>query len=126
MQFKNLAKTSLGFGLPMLLTGVAFWAGSGWFTHQVLGQTDLAVTQLDTTGAHTVSVSFSVRVLAIDAEIDRASQVTEVTVRTGGSSLQEMEFEYPLADYAEVEQAVAQDLGLQPDEVRRLIRYRLD
>jgi hypothetical protein len=126
MQVGDAIKISLGFGLPMVLTGAAFWAGSGWVTGRVFGQSDLDVAQIDTTGAEAVSVAFSVRVLSIDAEIDRNSQVTEVTVQTGGSSLQEMEFEYPLTDYAEVEGAIAQDLGITAEQVRRLIRYRID
>jgi hypothetical protein len=126
MQVGHATKIGLVYGLPMVLMGAAFWAGSGWLTGQVLGQSDLDVAQIDTTGAEAVNVSFAVRVLSIDAEIDRNSQVTEVTVQTGGSSLQEMEFEYPLADYAEVENAIAGDLGLTPEQVRRLIRYRID
>lgn len=126
MQGGQATKISLVSGLLMVLIGVAFWAGSGWLTGRVLGQSGLDVSQIDTTGAEAVNVSFAVRVLSIDAEIDRNSQVTEVTVQTGGSSLQEMEFEYPLADYAEVENAISKDLGLTPVQVRRLIRYRID
>lgn len=126
MQLGQALTISLGFGLPMLLTGAAFWAGSGWITERVFNQSNLIVAQIDITGAETVSVAFSVRVLSIDAEIDGNSQVTEVEVKTGGSSLQEMEFEYPLADYAEVEDAIAQDLGITSEQVRRLIRYRID
>ncbi|MBE9160591.1 hypothetical protein IQ265_27775 [Nodosilinea sp. LEGE 06152] len=126
MQVRRALKLSLGFGLPMVLMGAVFWAGSGWLTGRVLGQSDFDVAQIDTTGAEAVSVAFAVRVLSIDAEIDRNSQVTEVTVQTGGSSLQEMEFEYPLADYAEVENAIAEDLSITSEQVRRLIRYRIN
>ncbi len=126
MQVGHATRINLASGLLMVLIGAAFWAGSGWLTGRVLGQSDLEVTQIDTTGAEVVNVSFAVRVLSIDAEIDLNSQVTEVTVQTGGSSLQEMEFEYPLADYAEVENAISEDLGLTPEQVRRLIRYRID
>jgi hypothetical protein len=37
-----------------------------------------------------------------------------------------MEFEYPLTEYADIEKAIAQDLGLQPSDIRALIRYRID
>lgn len=116
----------LGFAAPIVLTGLAVWAGSGWFTGRVLSQTHGGDRQIDTTGAQPVTVSFDVTVLALDAEIDRQSQVTEISVRTSGSSLQEMEFEYPLVEYADIEQALADDLGLQPAAVRALIRYRID
>ena len=126
MQIENTLKISLGFGLPMLLTGAAFWLSSGWLTRQVFGQSGPDVALIDTTVAQTVNVAFAVRVLSIDAEIDRDFQVTEVSVQIGGSSLQEMEFEYPLADYDAIEQAIAQDLNIPPETARGLIRYRLD
>ncbi|MDV3347887.1 hypothetical protein D0962_20970 [Leptolyngbyaceae cyanobacterium CCMR0082] len=126
MQMGNTLKISLGFGLPMLLTGAAFWLSSGWLTRQVFGQSGSDVVPIDTTGAQTVNVAFMVRVLAIDAEIDQNLQITEVSVQIGGSSLQEMEFKYPLADYDEIEQAIAQDLDILPETVRSLIRYRID
>ncbi len=110
----------------MLLTGAAFWLGSGWLIGQVFGQSHLDVTQIDTTDAQDITVSFSIRVLSIDAEIDLNDQVTEVSVQTGGSALQAMEFEYPLSDYDQIEQAIAQDLGISSETVRSLIQYRLD
>ena len=99
MQLRKTLKIGLGFGLPMLLTGAAFWLGSGWLTRQVFGQSDLAVTQINTTDAQEIKVSFKVRVLAIDAEVEPDAQVSKVTVQTGGSALQEMQFEYPSVNY---------------------------
>ncbi|MEM1254595.1 MAG: hypothetical protein AAGI69_19345 [Cyanobacteria bacterium P01_H01_bin.21] len=122
----NTLKISLGFGLSVLLAGGAFWLGTGWLTKQVFGQSGPDVIQIDTTGTQTVSVAFSVRVLSIDAEIDHTLGVTEVSVRTSGSSLQEMEFEYPLTGYNEIELAIAQDLDISAETIRRLIRYRVD
>ena len=122
----NTLKISLGLGLSVLLTGAAFWLGTGRLTKQVLGQSGPEVTQIDTTGTQTVNIAFSVRVLSIDAEIDQNLQVTEVSVQTSGSSLREMEFEYPLATYAEIEQAIAQDLDISAETIRSLIRYRID
>lgn len=126
MPLKNTLRFGLGFCLSVLLTGVAFWVGSGWLTQQVFGQSDLETDRIDTTGTQEVSMSFTIRVLAIDAEIDRSAQISEVSVQTGGSSLQEMEFEYPLADYEKIEQAIAQDLDLSTETIRSLIRYRID
>ena len=122
----NTLKISLGFGLSVLLAGGAFWLGTGRLTKQVLGQSGPEVTQIDTTGTQTVNIAFSVRVLSIDAEIDQNLQVTEVSVQTSGSSLRDMEFEYPLATYAEIEQAIAQDLDISAETIRSLIRYRID
>lgn len=125
-RLKHFLGLSFQFWLPLLVTGGAFWVASGWFTKQVLSQTYAATTQIDTTGVQQVTISFSATVLSIDAEIDRQSNMTEVNIQTSGSSLQEMEFEYPLTAYADLEQAIAQDLGLQPSDVRNLIRYRIN
>ncbi len=126
MQLRNALKIGLGFGLPMVLTGVAFWWSSGWLTQQVFGQSDLAVTQINTTDTQKIKVSFEMRVLAIDADVEVGSQVSKVTVQTGGSALQEMKFEFPSVDYSEIEQAIAQELGISPKTVRSLIRYRVN
>lgn len=93
---------------------------------QVFAQSSLRADRIDTTGTQEVKMSFTASVLAIDAEVELSSQVSEVSVQIGGSSLQEMEFEYPLVDYAEIEAAIAQDLDISSKTVRSLIRYRID
>jgi hypothetical protein len=49
-----------------------------------------------------------------------------VTVQTGGLALKELEFEYPVTEFAEVEQAIAQERNVTPDAIRPLIRYRIN
>lgn len=113
------------FWVPLGILGGGMWLGSGWFTHQVFSQTYSPADQININNTQEVNLSFSVTILSIDAEIDRQSSNTEVGIRTGGSSLQELEFEYPFVNYADLEQAIAQDLGLQPEDIQALIRYRL-
>jgi hypothetical protein len=113
------------FWVPLGILGVVMWLGSGWFTHQVFSQTYSPANQITINNTQQVNLSFSVSILSIDAEIDRQSSNTEVGIRTGGSSLQELEFEYPFVNYADLERAIAQDLGLQPEDIQDLIRYRL-
>ena len=126
MSLKHASSVGLGVGLLLLLTGTAFWLGSGWLTKQVFGQSDLEANRIDTTGTQEVNIAFTVKVLAIDAEVNLSAQISKVSVQTGGSSLQEINFEYTLTDYGEIEQAIAQDLDLSLETIRSLMRYRID
>jgi hypothetical protein len=38
----------------------------------------------------------------------------------------ELEFKYPVIEFVEVEKAIAKELNLPLDKIRKLIRYRLD
>lgn len=121
---------SLRLGLKVFTSlsfvGVAFWVTTGWITEQVLSQTYSTTTPLEAEGQQQVQLSLTVTVLAIDAEIDRSSKSTEVNVRAAGSALEEMEFNFPLTEFADVEKAIAQELGLSLEDTRKLIRYRID
>jgi hypothetical protein len=64
--------------------------------------------------------------VSIDAEIDRSTQVSEVSIRAVGSPLEEMEFKFPVTDFAGLEQAIAQELGLPVTDIHTLIRYRIN
>jgi hypothetical protein len=64
--------------------------------------------------------------VSIDAEINRQTQLTEVSLRTVGSPLEEMEFKFPVTDFVKVERAIAQELGLSQNDIHKLIRYRID
>ncbi|HEY9751079.1 MAG TPA: hypothetical protein V6C63_20515 [Allocoleopsis sp.] len=121
----RLAQRWLEFGLPLLCMTVVLWYGSQWLNHQVLSQTHATATQLDATPQQ-IQLRLTFSVLAIDAEVDRRLGNTEVTIQTAGSPLKELEFEYPITQFAELEQAIAQDLNLSAKMVRALIRYRLD
>jgi hypothetical protein len=120
------SKFGLEFWLALLLVGGLFWFVPQWLNQQILSQAYPAATQIDIKAQQQVEVSFTLTVLSIDAEIDRRAGDTEVTVRTAGSSLRELEFEYPLVEYEEIIQATAEELGLTSDAIRPLIRYRLD
>ena len=121
----RLAQRWLEFGLPLLCITVGLWYGSQWLNHQVLSQTYVTATQLDATQQQ-IKLDLTFTVLAIDAEVDRQAGNTEVTIQTAGSPLKELEFEYPITQFAELEQAIAQDLNLSAKVVRTLIRYRLE
>jgi hypothetical protein len=124
--FRRLLTLSLTFWIPLGILGAGLWLMSGWFTAQVYSQTTPPAERIDTTSLEQITLSFSVTILSIDADIDRRSRSTEVDIRTAGSSLQELEFEYPFISYSEIEQAIAQDTGLTAEQIRSLIRYRIE
>lgn len=121
--FKRLG---LEFWLPLPAIAGVFWLASTWLTDRAIGRTYEPVSQLTTQSQQPIQLSFSLTVTAIDAEIDRDLGATEVTVQAIGSTLQELEFEYPLVEYREIERAIARELTLSPDVVRQIIRYRIN
>ncbi|MFB2881813.1 hypothetical protein [Floridanema aerugineum] len=122
----RLAKLWLEFWLPLLLITLGVWYGTQWLNGTVLSQTYTIKSELDSKQLQQAEVTLEFTVLAIDAEIDRRNKNTEVTVKTAGSSLKELEFEYPVIEFVEVEKAIAKELNLPLDKIRKLIRYRLD
>lgn len=113
-------------GTFLLLAGVSFWLITGWINQQVLGQTRATTTQLQAAGQHQVELSLSLTIVSIDAEIDRSTQVSEVSIRTIGSPLEEMEFKFPVTEFTAIERAIAQELKLSVNDIHNLIRYRID
>jgi hypothetical protein len=120
------SKFGLEFWLVLPLVGGLFWFVPSWLNQHILSQAYPATTQIDIEDQQRVEVSFTLTVLAIDAEIDRRAGDTEVSVHTASSSLKELEFEYPVVEYEEIVEAIAEELGLTSDAIRPLIRYRID
>lgn len=110
--------------LPLI--GLLFWLATGWINQQVFGQSRITTTQLQTAGQHQVKLSVSLTIVSIDAEIDPSAQISEVSIRAIGSPLEEMEFKFPVTEFAAVEQAIAQELGLSVTDIHNLIRYRIN
>jgi hypothetical protein len=121
----RFAKLWLEFWLPLLLITVGLWFGSQWLNERVLSQTYTTATQLDAEREQ-VKLTLNFTILSINAEVDRRAGNTEVTVQTAGSALQELEFEFPITAFAELEQAIANELSLPIHDIRTLIRYRID
>jgi hypothetical protein len=121
-----LVRSSWTLGALLPLVGVLFWLTAGWMNQQVLSQTYATTTQLQAAGQHQVNLSLSLTIVSIDAEIDRSTQVSEVSIRAVGSPLEEMEFKFPVTEFADVEQAIAQELGLPVTDIHNLIRYRIN
>lgn len=112
--------------LALPAVGALFWLGTGWLNQRVLGQSYRLPDQIILPNPQQVELTLRLTVVSIDVEIDRREGTSEVAVQVRGSTLQALEFEYPLTDYATVERAIAQELSLPPEQVRQLIRYRIE
>lgn len=93
------------------------------FGQPVLSQSATVLTPA--TDYPTVELSLNLTVVAIDAEITQATQTTEVSIRTIGSLLEEIDFQLPVTEFVAIEQAIAQELNLDAARIHQLIRYRL-
>lgn len=121
-----LSKLRLEFWLPLPLIGLAFGIGTVWIDKQVLSQIYDRTAQLRPEARLQVKTTLSFDVVSIDAEIDRREKYTEVTIKTNDYILKELEYKFPVTKYQDVERAIAQVLNIQPEAVRKLIRYRID
>jgi hypothetical protein len=112
------------------MTARRLWVGLGFamvatlFVLPVFSQPAIVLTPA--TAYPTVELSLNLTVVSIDAEIAQAAQTTEVSIRTIGSLLEEIDFQLPVTKFAAIEQAIAQELNLAPATIHQLIRYRLN
>lgn len=70
-------------------------------------------------------VRLSVMILAMNAEIDRRRGRTIIFVRTTNSGLKSLEYKFPVVQASQVETAIAQELKMPVETVRKLISYRI-
>ncbi len=124
--FQFLIKLGLEFWLPIPLIGLFFWLSTGLLTYQVLSHTYNTTSQLHADSKHKVHFSASLAVMSIEALIEQREKLTDVKVFTADSFLKQMEFEFPVTEYAQVDAAIAQTLGLPITAIKQLIRYRIE
>lgn len=111
------------FWLPLPLIAVVFWIVGNFIAVQVLNRPYDSInklqanTQLDTT--------LSITVLAINAEIDRSRGVTYVSVRATNATLKTLQYEFRATQADQVEVAIARELEIPVDHIRKLISYRI-
>lgn len=121
-----VSRVHLGFGLGLILVSLAFFVGTSLIAKQVMSYTYETSTQLQSGEQPEIQLSLNVTVVAIEAAIDRREVVTEVTVTTGNSILRELELDFPVTEFDQIEDALMQELGLSREVIKRLTRYRLD
>ncbi|WP_009631235.1 hypothetical protein [Synechocystis sp. PCC 7509] len=107
--------------LPIL--GLTFWYGSDVASDRILSRPYGTVAQLEADAQ--LEVKLSVTIVVIKAEIDKELGFTTVQVKNTNPVLTSLEFQFPVTEFAQVESAISQELGLSIAEVRKLVRYRV-
>lgn len=118
-----LQASGVEFWLPLPFIAIAFWFGSSFLTAQELSQSHTTENKLqaDTQLEATVSI----KILLINAVINRQQGTTQVEVETAESILKRLELELPMTDTNQIEEAIAQELRLSRQDVRQLVRYEI-
>ena len=123
---RTLEQLGLEFWLPLPLIAAGIWFGTNWLNLQVMGKTYEPTMPLMAQAQTQITLSLSLTVASMDAEVDREQGQAEVTIQTLDSALQELEFDYPFVEFADIEAALSQDLSVSPEVVREMIRYRIE
>lgn len=116
-------KLGLEFWLPLLLLGLAFWVGGGLVMDALLSQPSYREKHL-TVDTRSAKQRKTV-VLAITAKIDLRQGVSRVAVKTASKTLKQLEFEFPVTEFSQVEAAISYELGLPVEDVRKLVQYQI-
>lgn len=118
--FQFLSSLGLEFWLPLPLLGLGFWLLSGVITEQVLSRSDDI--------KHKISVDTKEEALftenkirSIQLDIKERQGISTVKVKLAYSALKEVELQFPVTELAQVEVAVAKELGLTLQQVKTLI-----
>ncbi|MCC5643984.1 hypothetical protein LC607_13710 [Nostoc sp. CHAB 5824] len=121
-----LINLGLEFWLPIPLIGLFFWLSTGLLTHQVLSYTYGTTAQIHANSKNQIQFSASLAVMSIEAVIHRREKLTEIKVYTADSVLKQMEFEFPVTEFTQVDAAITQTLKLPVTAIKQLIRYRIE
>lgn len=127
MSLRNWLKSfhfmGLEFWLPLPILGVAFWFGGNQLVEKVLSRPYNTVNKLQAD----VQPEFylSMHVLLIQAQVDRNAGVTKVFVQPINTSLKKSEFQFATTDISQIETAIAQELGMSIDNIRKIVRYQI-
>ncbi|MGI0483891.1 hypothetical protein ACN4EK_00565 [Pantanalinema rosaneae CENA516] len=120
---KLLHRTGWEFWLPLPFIAMIFWVVGNAMAVQVLSRPYDSIHTLQTETQ--LDVKLSVTILAINAKIDRKRDVTTILIKTADSTLKKLEYEFPTTQTSQVEAALAQELRMSPDTVRKIVSYRI-
>lgn len=114
---------NLDFWLLLPILAFAFWIGGEVISNEVLDRPYDIVTELEANQRTQIKLSFTVQIIQV--LIDKNLGVTQVKIKANDSELKKLEFEFPTAKFEQVEKAIALELSLSPEDVRRLARYQI-
>lgn len=120
---QGLYSLGLEFWLPLPLLGLVFWVGGGLVTQQMLSHSYNPKAYLQ---ADMQLQGRSRTVVLIKVEIKKERGFSKVKVKTANSALKELEFEFPVTEFSQIEAAIGQELGLSAAYISKIIHYQIE
>lgn len=115
---------NLDFWLLLPILAFAFWIGGEVISNEVLDRPYDIATELEANQRTQIKLSFTVQIIQV--LIDKNLGVTQVKIKANDSELKKLEFEFPTTEFEQVEKAIALELSLSSEDVRRLARYQIE
>jgi hypothetical protein len=114
---------NLDFLLLLPILALTFWIGGKFVSDRVLSRPYDVIAELEANQSTQIKLSFTVR--EIQVLIDKNKGLTKVEVKTDDSQLKKLEFELPTIEFEQVEKAIARELGLSRENIKKLARYQI-
>ncbi|HEY9825284.1 MAG TPA: hypothetical protein V6D19_07540 [Stenomitos sp.] len=111
------------FWLPLPLIAALFWVAGNYMAVQVLSRPYNSVSKLQ--ADRQPGPKLSLTITTMNAEINRREGRTTVSVRTIASNSKSLVYELPIVQSNQVERAIAQELAVPVETVRKLMSYRI-
>lgn len=110
------------FWLPLPLLGIVFWSSGNLLVDKVFSRPYSTVNTLETDTRP--EFHLSIHLLMIRAEIYRQRGISQVIVTTTDSTTRN--FQVPVTDISLLEVAIAQELNISTEHVRKFVRYQIN
>ncbi len=125
-----LYRLGLELWLPLPLLGLGFWVVGGQIMDQVLSRAYTTGAQLQSNRQPRVQRSATMLtptlVLSIQVVIKKQRGFSQVKVSPTNSVLKALTYEFATIEVEQVEAAIARELGLSPETVRKLSYYQVE
>jgi hypothetical protein len=121
---RTIKYLGLEFWLPLPILGILFWMCGGLVTNYLLNRSYYNHEQVQVNPQ--IKQKPAKLILAIKVEINYKLGVSKVKVKTANSTLKQLEFEFFVTDFSQIEAALSRELGLSVEQVRQLVRYQIN
>jgi hypothetical protein len=122
--WRILSSLWLEFWLPLPLLGLLFWLSGNKLVDYVLSRPFTTANTLKLLANPPTQFNLAVVSLSITAQIDRPKNLTKVNIISIESG-KKIELKFPFTDVDLIEAAIAGEINLPRDRVRKSIRYEI-
>lgn len=130
MKFRKLGKTfkaiGLEFWLPLPIISGLFWVTTGWATQAILNSKPNITNPVQVDTLPEIDISFKAKLIAIEVKIFKKRGFSIVDVYVSDSRLQELVFDFPTTNIAELETEISRTLSIPPEQVQALTQYQIN